>query len=127
MAGMSSIMFACFFISLCRVQQLPSAKLLPSEGQFEQPAGGHLKGHQAGRPTAAAAVALVLTEKPLLVLDPHYGEELNHRFRASFIVPACMKKKDFCPLDSWYESFDHRCFHILPTTDYFKCLLWLFL
>lgn len=60
----------------------------------------------------AAAVVLVLAEKPLLVLRPHYGEEVNHTFRGSLTIPAYIQERDFCPPDSWYELFNHRYFHI---------------
>lgn len=73
-----------------------------TDGQFEHPAGGQRK------------VALVLSDKPLLVLKPNYGDKVNHRVMGSSWTTASMyRKRNFCSLGNCYESLDHGCFQIL--------------
>lgn len=82
-----------------------------TDGQFKQPAGGQL--------APAAAVALVLSDKPMLVLRPHYGDKVNRRFVGSFwTTTSIYRKRDFCSADSCYESLDRSGFEILATAVY---------
>lgn len=82
-----------------------------TDGQFELPAGGQL--------APAAAVVLVLSDKPMLVLRPHYGDKVNRRFVGSFwMTTSIYRKRDFCSADSCYESPDRSGFESLATAVY---------
>lgn len=81
-AGMSSGQASCSSLAPVITGQLLLCAATTTDGQLEQPASGQRDGQRAA---SAAAVALVLSDKPLLVLRPHYGDKVNRRFMGSFL------------------------------------------
>lgn len=105
---MSSDQASCFFARSSNNRSAALCTATTTDGQLEQPASGQEKGQRAA---SAAAVALPLSDKPLLVLRPHYGDKVNRRFMgSSWTTTSMYRKRDFCSPDSCYESLDRGCY-----------------
>lgn len=94
-AGISSGQTSCFFywssnyssMALCTVMTTSVWSVfwsLLAVSQWSQ------NGQQAA---SAAAAPLAFSDKPLLVLRPHYGDKENHRFMGSFWTTTSMYGK----------------------------------